>query len=400
MNQNLLHTPEGVRDIYGEEYARKLKVEELIHEKLRSFGYQDIQTPTFEFFDVFSKEVGTTASKELYKFFDKEGNTLVLRPDFTPSMARCAAKYFMEEDIPIRFSYSGNTFTNLSSLQGKLNEVTQMGAELIGDGSVEAEAEMIAMLVQCLKNTGLEQFQVSVGQVDYFRGICQAEGLDQETEASLRENISGKNIFAVEDILKGCSISGKQYQALLKLPELFGTEDILEKAAELVANDRSLAAVERLKQLYELLKTYQVEQYISFDFGMLNKYNYYTGVIFRAYTYGVGEAIVKGGRYDNLLGKFGKKAPAIGFVVVIDDMLTALSSQHIQLPTGENNILIVYAKHCFDSALKKAMELREEGKFVELIPRNQVPTEKYLAFARQHRYSGIFFEYDKEDAKE
>ena len=117
MNQKLLHTPEGVRDIYGEEYARKLKVEELIHEKLRSFGYQDIQTPTFEFFDVFSKEVGTTASKELYKFFDKEGNTLVLRPDFTPSMARCAAKYFMEEDIPIRFSYSGNTFTNLSFLQ-------------------------------------------------------------------------------------------------------------------------------------------------------------------------------------------------------------------------------------------------------------------------------------------
>ena len=399
MNQNLLHTPEGVRDIYGEEYARKLKVEELIHEKLRSFGYQDIQTPTFEFFDVFSKEVGTTASRELYKFFDKEGNTLVLRPDFTPSMARCAAKYFMEEDIPIRFSYSGNTFTNLSSLQGKLNEVTQMGAELIGDGSVEAEAEMIAMLVQCLKNTGLEQFQVSVGQVDYFRGICQAEGLNQETEESLRENISGKNIFAVEDILKGCSISGKQYQAMLKLPELFGTEEILDKAAELVANERSLAAVERLKQLYELLKTYHVEQYISFDFGMLNKYNYYTGVIFRAYTYGVGEAIVKGGRYDNLLGKFGKKAPAIGFVVVIDDMLTALSSQHIQLPTGENNILIIYEKHCFDRALKKAMQLREEGKYVELIPKNQVPTEKYLAFARQHRYSGIFFEYDKEDAK-
>ena len=139
MNQNMLHTPEGVRDIYGEEYARKLRVEELIHEKIRSFGYKDIQTPSFEFFDVFSKEVGTTPSRELYKFFDKEGNTLVLRPDFTPSMARCAAKYFMEEDIPIRFSYSGNTFTNLSSLQGKLNEVTQMGAELIGDRSIEAD---------------------------------------------------------------------------------------------------------------------------------------------------------------------------------------------------------------------------------------------------------------------
>ena len=399
MNQNMLHTPEGVRDIYGEEYARKLRVEELIHEKIRSFGYKDIQTPSFEFFAVFSKEVGTTPSRELYKFFDKEGNTLVLRPDFTPSMARCAAKYFMEEDIPIRFSYSGNTFTNLSSLQGKLNEVTQMGAELIGDRSVEADAEMIAMLIQCLKNTGLEKFQVSIGQVDYFRGICMDAGLEQETEMALRENISGKNIFGVEDLLKECNISDEHYLALLKLPELFGTEEILDKAAELVSNERSLGAVERLKQLHRLLKTYQVEDYISFDFGMLSKYNYYTGVIFRAYTYGVGEAIVKGGRYDNLLKKFGKDAPAIGFVVVIDDLLTALASQHIALQTGENNILIIYEKNSFDKALKKAISLREEGKFVELIPHNNIPNEKYLAFARQNRYSGVFFEYDKEDAK-
>ena len=135
MNRQLLHTPEGVRDIYGREYARKLHVEKTIHQTLNLYGYQDIQTPTFEFFDVFSREIGTTPSRELYKFFDKEGNTLVLRPDFTPSMARCAAKYYMDEDIPIRFCYAGNTFTNTSSLQGKLKEVTQMGAELMGDDS-------------------------------------------------------------------------------------------------------------------------------------------------------------------------------------------------------------------------------------------------------------------------
>ena len=104
MSKPLVHTPEGVRDIYGEEYLRKLMVEEKLHHSLRSYGYQDIQTPTFEFFDVFSREIGTTPSRELYKFFDKEGNTLVLRPDFTPSMARCAAKYFMDETLPIRFS--------------------------------------------------------------------------------------------------------------------------------------------------------------------------------------------------------------------------------------------------------------------------------------------------------
>ena len=192
MSQRLLHTPEGVRDIYGKEYASKQTVQKLFGEKLHSYGYQDIQTPTFEFFDVFSREIGTTPSKELYKFFDKEGNTLVLRPDFTPSIARCAAKYFMDETIPLRFCYSGNNFINTNDLQGKLKETTQMGAELLGDASPEADAEMIAMLVEALRNTGLEEFQVSVGQIEFFKGLCAKAALDEETEYELREFISNR----------------------------------------------------------------------------------------------------------------------------------------------------------------------------------------------------------------
>ena len=157
-----------------------------------SFGYQDIQTPTFEFFDVFGREIGTTPSKELYKFFDKEGNTLVLRPDFTPSIARSAAKYFMDETIPLRFCYSGNNYINTSNLQGKLKETTQMGAELIGDASAEADAEMIALLIKSLLNVGLKEFQVSVGQVDYFKGLCSHANLDEDTELALREFISNR----------------------------------------------------------------------------------------------------------------------------------------------------------------------------------------------------------------
>ena len=168
MGKKLVHTPEGVRDIYGEEKAKKTAVERLLHEKITGYGYRDIQTPTFEFFDVFSKEVGTTPSRELYKFFDKEGNTLVLRPDFTPSIARCAAKYFMDEDVPIRFCYQGNTFTNTSQLQGKLKEVTQMGAELIGDGSVQADAEMIAMTIEALYHAGLSDEERRRNQEDFI----------------------------------------------------------------------------------------------------------------------------------------------------------------------------------------------------------------------------------------
>ena len=391
MNQNLLHTPEGVRDIYGEEYAKKLKLEKMIHKKLKSFGYQDIQTPSFEFFDVFSREIGTTPSKELYKFFDKEGNTLVLRPDFTPSMARCAAKYFMEETFPIRFCYLGNTFTNISSLQGKLCEVTQMGAELIGDGSVEADAEMIAMLIECLKSAGLERFQVTVGEADYFRGLCEAAGLSKETELELRENVSGKNIFAVEDLLKEQHIEEEYREAFLKITELFGAAEVLEKAEALVSNARSLRVVERLKQVYELLRIYGAEQYISFDFGMLSKYHYYTGVTFRAYTYGVGDAIVKGGRYDNLLKTFGKDAPAVGFVVVLDDLMTAMASQKIILSAKEEHGILVYEKAAFERALLRAGELRKSGVCTELILKDDKKAkEEYQELAEKR---GYFLEY-------
>ena len=201
MNKRLLHTPEGVRDLYGNEHARKLQVEKNLHESIGLYGYEDIQTPTFEFFDVFSSETGTTPSRELYKFFDKEGNTLALRPDFTPSIARCAAKYFAGENSPLRLCYIGNTFTNTSSLQGKLKEMTQMGAELMGDFSVEADGEIISLVINALLNTGLKRFQVSIGQVEYFKGLCEEAGLDEETELELRTCISGKNFFAAQELL-------------------------------------------------------------------------------------------------------------------------------------------------------------------------------------------------------
>lgn len=369
MSEKLVHTPEGVRDIYGAEYAKKLTAENLMMEKVRSYGYEDIQTPTFEFFDVFSKEVGTTPSRELYKFFDKEGNTLVLRPDFTPSMARCAAKYFMEEDVPIRFCYVGNTFTNTSNLQGKLKEVTQLGAELIGDDSVEADAEMAAMVIESLLATGLKDFQLSIGNVEYFKGICAEAGLDEETELELREYISGKNYFGAEELLMTKKVAKEFCEVILKVTDLFGSTDALAQAKALVHNERSLKAVERLEKLYEVLCLYGVEKYVSFDLGMLSKYNYYTGVIYKAYTYGVGDALVKGGRYDNLLGRFGKEAPAIGFMVVIDDLMVALGRQNISVNVPMETKVLEYTTETYKEKLKEARELRKNGKKVALSPK-------------------------------
>lgn len=369
MSKRLLHTPEGVRDIYGNEYARKLLVERKLHDIIDSYGFEDIQTPTFEFFDVFSREIGTTPSKELYKFFDKEGNTLVLRPDFTPSIARCAAKYFMEDKSSLRFSYMGNTFTNTSNLQGKLKEVTQMGAELIGDASVEADAEMISLVIEALKNTGLKRFQVSIGQLEYFKGLCQEAGLDEDTEYDLRTCISGKNFFAAQELLEERKVREPYRSVLLKVADMFGNMTSLSEARALVNNARSLSAIDRLEQLYEVLKLYGVEEYVSFDLGMLSKYNYYTGVIFKAYTYGVGDAVVKGGRYDNLLHQFGKESPAIGFMIIIDELLEALESQKVAfaLPADRQRILYDSAdKADFAAKLSEAKALRAKGMSVYL----------------------------------
>lgn len=392
MSKRLVHTPEGVRDIYGLEYAKKLTVQNLLHEKFREFGYKDIQTPSFEFFDVFGKEIGTTASKDLYKFFDKEGNTLALRPDFTPSMARSAAKYFMEETLPVRFAYSGNAFTNTSNLQGKLKETTQMGVELFNDGSLEADGEMINLAVECLLNAGLKEFQISIGEIEFFKGLCEEAGLDEETEYELREFISSKNFFGAQELLELKKLPKEKIDMLLSISDAFGSLEALKDIKSNIKNSRSLKAIERLEQLYQILCFYGVENYVSFDLGMLSKYNYYTGVIFKGYTYGVGDAILTGGRYDHLLSCFGKDAAAIGFMIIVDDLMVALSSQKLAPECKAEGMLMVYEKANLKEAIGKARELRSGKIMVELMEKAADKSkEDYEAFAKSNRIKEVVF---------
>ena len=392
MKTELIHTPEGVRDIYGEEYAAKLQIQHRLQERIRLFGYQDIQTPTFEFFDVFGKEIGTTPARDLFKFFDSEGNILCLRPDFTPSMARCAAKYFSEEDMPLRFTYQGNTFSNTSLLQGKLKETTQLGAELMGDDSVEADGEMISMLVDALLHTGLKDFQVSIGEVDYFRGICEGLSLSAKEEEVIRDYISNKNFFAVKEYLEAQNKSGEVINTLMRIEDLFRSVEVLSQAGELSSNSLAEKAIERLTRLYDVLCAYGVERYVSFDLGMLNSYHYYTGIIFKVYTHGIGDAVVKGGRYDRLLPYFGKNSPAIGFVIVIDDLMQALSRQKISIELKDNLITLVYASSHYQEALQRAAELRKEGCSVQLLFYHKTKSrEAYEEYAKKQRSREVIF---------
>ena len=360
-NQNpLLHTPEGVRDIYGNEFVQKFELQQLLYRVLAGRGYQGIETPTFEFFDVFSREVGTVPSRELYKFFDKEGNTLVLRPDMTPSIARAVSKYFHDE-TPIRLCYMGNTFINYDKYQGRLKETTQMGAELMGDGSVESDVELLSVLIEALQEAGLREFQVSVGQVEFFKALLREAGIGNAAEESLRRLISDKNRFGAEELLSGYEISEKLRNTFLEMATLTGGEEALQKAKSLTDNCEALEALERLREIYKGLKEKGYEKYVTFDLSMLSKYNYYTGIIFHAYSYGYGEPLAKGGRYDNLLSHFGRELPAVGFAIVVDQLQRALRNDAEKKvnATGESKRYLTFALTKGRLA-KKTLELLEK----------------------------------------
>ena len=198
----LIHTPEGVRDIYGAECRRKLAVQEKILQVLYSYGYEHIQTPSFEYFDIFSKDRGSVGQRELFKFFDRDNETLVLRPDMTPAVARFVAKYHCDDPMPLRLCYLERTFKNNSSYQGRLKERTETGAEMIGDDCADADAEMIAMVIDSLRAAGLQEFQVELGQVEFYRSLVDEAGLDEETQEALNHLIENKNNFGVEELLK------------------------------------------------------------------------------------------------------------------------------------------------------------------------------------------------------
>ena len=367
MQNKRLHTPEGVRDIYNDECEKKHYILNRMRQVIQSYGYRFIETPTFEFFDIFGQEVGTTPSKDLYKFFDREGNTLVLRPDMTPSIARAASKYFPIETEPVRLCYEGNVFINNNSYQGRLKESTQLGVEFIGENSVDADGEIIALVVNNLKAAGLEQFQISIGHADLFRQLMKAADFDAEAEETLRDLILNKNFFGVDEFLERHQVTDDLRSLFSMLGKMYASPKEWAGMKEIALRFPGVAdALSYLQELYELLEVYDVTKYVSFELGLISSYSYYTGILFSGYTFGSGEPIVKGGRYDGLLSYFGKEAPAIGFALMVDQLLLALERQKIAISAGQEAEIILYTPQQRKIAATTAEELRNAGKIVRL----------------------------------
>lgn len=390
--EKVLHTPEGVRDIYNVECGKKLALEGRLKKVFHLYGYHDIQTPTFEYFDVFGKEIGTIPSKDLYKFFDKDGNTLALRPDITPSIARAAATLFKDETLPIRLCYTGNTFINHSNYQGRLRETTQMGAELMGDDSVEADAEMLALVIESLMTIGLKEFQLSVGNVDFFQSLIEDACLDEEAEERVRSLINNRNYFGVEEFLDSIQVKRSSKEAFGALNELVGSVEVLAQAKNLAPNSKGVMAVKRLEKIYDTLKLYGMEKFITFDLSMSGTYGYYSGIIFRCYTFGTGDAIVKGGRYDHLIEKFGKNSPSIGFVIMMDELMNAMTRQKLRIVYTRKNTIIIYDEEKRREAIALARDFRKKAKNTELIKKDKGKLlEEYVEYGKEYYAGNVIY---------
>lgn len=393
MKNRLLQTPEGVRDIYRDECEQKAALEQALLGEMKICGFRMIETPSFEFFDVFNQEFGSTSSRKLYKFFDREGNTLVLRPEITASIARCAATYFMEDAAPLRFCYNGKTFINNIRYQGRLMERTQSGAEMIGDGSVDADAELIALAARLLLTSGLSDFQISIGHAGFLNGLFEASGLDDDTRDEIRELILNRNFYGVEDRIDEMGLDEDLVWLYRQLKDVQMDRDGLgELKRHAVRWPQISSAIGRLEELDELLSVYQADRYVSYELALTSEFNYYTGVIFAGYTYGSGEAILNGGRYDTLLHSFGKDAPAIGFAIITDQLYEAIRRQKIRVEGKYQAKWILYRPEKRNAAIHDAMTLRENGEQVALLRINEESDiGRYEAYAEKSGISDLIY---------
>lgn len=319
------HTPEGLTDVLVEECETKFRIESTAREVFVHHGYHMVQPPTFEYYDVYDAAV--TKPENMFKFFDNNGRMLALRPDLTTSVARMAATKPLG-DLPYRIAYSGSAYRNDEAFSNtRQREFSQVGIELIGNDGTDADAEVIGIAAEALIRFGITDFQIDLGQVDYYKGLSEAAGLSEAVSDSLREKINDKDFVAIDNMLEELDISDELKEFFRELPKMFGGIEIVVSALQNKdLNDKSKKALENLMQVYDALKNSGFENYLAVDLSMVPNLDYYTGIIVRGFAKGVAFPVCSGGRYDNLTEKFGRRLPATGIAIGVERIMSALSS--------------------------------------------------------------------------
>ena len=309
-----IHTPEGTRDRLFAECRDRRSTQTALTDLFRRRGYAEVSTPEVEFYDLFLRSGNPIPQESMLKIIDRSGKIMVMRPDCTTPIARVAATKLKTLPLPQRLYYAETVFRSGDQHRGGSSEIAQCGVELIGAAGRKADLEMIAMAVDALRACGLARFYIELGHAGFFRSLAERMELEEEQVEELRTLIEGKNFAALGDFLEPYQ-DRPATAALRRLSRLFGGAEVLDEAEALAGENPSIAY---LRELYSALRGAGYEKYLRFDLGLVHQIDYYTGVVFRGYVEGAGDAVLSGGRYDGLVGAFGRSAPATGFAIDVD----------------------------------------------------------------------------------
>ncbi|HWJ03741.1 MAG TPA: ATP phosphoribosyltransferase regulatory subunit [Verrucomicrobiae bacterium] len=366
-----LQVPTGTADILPREQGFIRTLENKILDLFTSWAYEEVETPTFEYLAAINPTIEKTDS--LYKFFDRDGAVLALRPEMTTPIARMIATRLRGNVFPLRICYSAEVFRYEKPPARR--EFRQAGVELVGSSSPLADAEVIALAVDTLRNSGVQDFQLNLGHIEIFRGLIEEMGLDELSCKTIEDCLARKDFVALELYLVEIGLSKQQIELIVGLPSFHGGDEVLERVGKLAKSPRTLAALDNLREVYEALKLHEVCQDVAIDLGILRGFDYYTGVVFEGYAPGLGFPVCEGGRYDGLLNKFGLDTPATGFAVNLERLVSILEVPEYR---GAN---ILVAGTSMKRVIVRAGELRAEGKRVEtiLVPTGESEAREYAA---------------------
>lgn len=399
MGNYRFHTPEGVVDILPQDASVKRKIEADIRELFAGYGYSEVETPGIEYYDVYASG-DFVSTEDMYKMTDLDGRLIALRFDGTIPVARLSATLLKDEKPPLRLSYVENMYRFKKTGGGKLREFSQAGVELLGLQNSEADAEVVALGIQSVLQTGITDLQVSVGQVEFFKGLVEEWGLTADEELELSTAVDQKDIVRIEKIAERLGLSEEAKEILDMISNKFGTYDVLDAFEDKVKNDRSRAALTNLREILQVLEDYELIQYVSVDLGMLRSLDYYTGMIFKGFTYEIGFPILSGGRYDKVVSNFGRELEAVGFSLGINLVLTALRRQDKLPEFVEVDAIVGYkeGEGMRKAAFATAKELRAMGNKV-IVDTEHRTEEELDAYAEEHGIDQVVF-IEEEDEEE
>ena len=371
--------PAGVTDILLDDAQLKSYIESSLREVFQGWGYTEVITPTFECYEALA--AGGIDPEWMYKFSDPDGGILALRPDLTTPIARVVATRLRAAPKPLRLYYIENVFRRPQPTRGKCAEFSQAGIELVGSTQPAADAEVVATAIESLEGLGLDDFQLNLGQIGFFQGVIEDASLSETEIAIIKERLDRKDRGALAQFLDERNLPQEKKQLILKILTLCGGEEVIARASSLADTQTSKAAVENLAEIHEILTEYRLTDRVVIDLAEVRGFGYYTGLMFEGFSRSLGSSILKGGRYDDLIAKFGYPCPAVGCAFDVDRIRTIVQREKL-VALHKVDALVRFGREHRGEAFELAKTLHAQGKRAELevIDRSE---EDAIAYARQ-----------------